>query len=240
MPIQPALFETHAIRRLYDEETETWWFSVVDIMQVLTQQPDYQTAHKDWNKLKEQLSKEGRQAVTDCHQLEMLDADGKKRQTDAATADTLLRLVQSVPSPKAEAIKLWLTMQSSPPNPESHAPMTGGGTKATTSACPQCGKHRLVPIRRRGIDHFLGLFVRLRRFRCNNIECGWQGNLTKSKVLRRSVEHLPQVKEKRLNLLFVIGNVIMLLIILLIVVALFIGWIDGSLEGYEGLFNREG
>jgi hypothetical protein len=120
---------------------------------------------------------------------------------------------------------------------ESHAPKAGRGTKAT-SACPQCGKHRLVPISRRGIDHLLGLFVRLRRFRCNNIECGWQGNLAKSQILRRSVEHLPQVKGKRLNLLIVIGNVIMLMVILLIVVALFIGWIDGSLEGYEGLLRR--
>jgi len=108
MPIQPALFETHAIRRVYDEETETWWFSVVDIIQVLTQQPDYQTARKYWNKLKERLGKEGSQLVTKCHQLKMLAADGKQRPTDAATAETLLRLVQSVPSPKAEPIKLWL------------------------------------------------------------------------------------------------------------------------------------
>jgi hypothetical protein len=108
MPIQPAIFETHEIRRVYDEETETWWFSVVDIIQVLTQQPDYQTARKYWNKLKERLGKEGSQLVTSCHQLKMLAADGKQRPTDAATAKTLLRLVQSVPSPKAEPIKLWL------------------------------------------------------------------------------------------------------------------------------------
>ncbi|MBI5753467.1 MAG: Bro-N domain-containing protein [Hydrogenophilales bacterium] len=108
MAIQPALFETHAIRRVYDEETEIWWFSVVDIIQVLTQQPDYQTARKYWNKLKERLGKEGSQLVTNCHQLKMLAADGKQRPTDAATAETLLRLVQSVPSPKAEPIKLWL------------------------------------------------------------------------------------------------------------------------------------
>ncbi len=117
--------------------------------------------------------------------------------------------------------------------------MTRRGTKAT-SACPQCGEHRLVPISRRGIDRFLGLFFRLRRFRCNNVECGWQGNLVKSQVLRRSVEHLPQVKEKRLNLLIKIGNIIMLTLILIILVALIVGWIDGSLEGYEGLFSREG
>ena len=108
MAVQPAFFETQAIRRVYDEETETWWFSVVDIVQALTQQPDYQTARKYWNKLKERLGKEGSQLVTNCHQLKMLAADGKQRPTDAATAETLLRLVQSVPSPKAEPIKLWL------------------------------------------------------------------------------------------------------------------------------------
>ena len=108
MPMQPALFETHKIRRVYDEDSETWWFSVVDIIQVLTQQPDYQTARKYWNKLKERLGKEGSQLVTNCHQLKMTADDGKQRLTDVATAETLLRLVQSVPSPKAEPIKRWL------------------------------------------------------------------------------------------------------------------------------------
>jgi len=108
MKSQPAIFEEHEIRRVYDEATETWWFSVVDIVQVLTHQPDYQTARKYWNKLKERLGKEGSQLVTTCHQLKMLAADGKQRPTDVATAETLLRLVQSVPSPKAEPIKLWL------------------------------------------------------------------------------------------------------------------------------------
>jgi DNA-damage-inducible protein D len=103
-----AIFEGHGIRRLYDEKTETWFFSVVDIIQVLTQQPDYQTARKYWNKLKERLSKEGSQSVTGCHQLKLPAADGKSYLTDVADAETLLRLVQSVPSPKAEPIKLWL------------------------------------------------------------------------------------------------------------------------------------
>ena len=108
MKIIPAIFEGHGIRRLYDDPTETWWFSVVDIMQVLTQQPDYQTARKYWNKLKERLVKEGSQSVTNCHQLKLAAADGKSYLTDVANAETLLRLVQSVPSPKAEPIKLWL------------------------------------------------------------------------------------------------------------------------------------
>lgn len=103
-----AVFEGHAIRRSYDEATETWWFSVVDIVQVLTQQPDFKTARKYWNKLKERLAKEGSQLVTNCHQLKMPAADGKNYLTDVANAETLLRLVQSVPSPKAEPIKLWL------------------------------------------------------------------------------------------------------------------------------------
>ena len=108
MTIQSALFESHPIRRVYDEDTETWWFSVIDIIQVLTQQSDYQTARKYWNKLKERLAKEGSQSVTNCHRLKLTAADGKNYLTDVATAETLLRLVQSVPSPKAEPIKLWL------------------------------------------------------------------------------------------------------------------------------------
>ena len=104
----PAAFEGHAIRRVYDETSETWFFSVVDIIQVLTQQPDFQTARKYWNKLKERLSKEGNQSVTNCHRLKLFAADGKGYLTDVANVETLLRLVQSVPSPKAEPIKLWL------------------------------------------------------------------------------------------------------------------------------------
>jgi len=103
-----AVFENHKIRRVYDDETETWLFSVVDIIAVLTAQTDYQTARKYWNKLKERLKKEGSQTVTNCHQLKMSAEDGKMRLTDAADPETLLRLIQSVPSPRAEPIKLWL------------------------------------------------------------------------------------------------------------------------------------
>lgn len=103
-----ALFETHHIRRSFDEGTETWLFSVIDIIGVLIEQPDYQAARKYWNKLKERLKKEGSEVVTSCHQLKMVAGDGKLRLTDAANAETLLRLIQSVPSPKAEPIKLWL------------------------------------------------------------------------------------------------------------------------------------
>ena len=108
MKILPAIFEEKEIRRLYDEKTETWFFSVVDIIQILTQQSDFQAARKYWNKLKERLGKEGSQSVTNCHRLKLPAADGKNYFTDVANAETLLRIVQSVPSPKAEPIKLWL------------------------------------------------------------------------------------------------------------------------------------
>jgi len=108
MQNKPAFFEDYAIRRIYDEKTEIWWFSVIDIVQVLTQSSDYQAARKYWKVLKGRLNKEGSQLVTDCYQLKMTAQDGKQRLTDVATAKTLLRLVQSVPSPKAEPIKLWL------------------------------------------------------------------------------------------------------------------------------------
>jgi len=105
---KPAIFEQQKIRRSYDEETETWFFSVIDVVQALTQQPDYQLARNYWNKLKERLRKEGNESVTNCHRLKLEAADGKKYLTDVATAEVILRLIQSVPSPKAEPIKLWL------------------------------------------------------------------------------------------------------------------------------------
>ena len=108
MKILPAEFDGQSIRRIYDEDTETWWFSIIDVVQVLTQQSDDLTARKYWNQLKRRLGNEGSELVTNCHQLKMPAADGKHRLTDVATAQTLLRLVQSVPSPKAEPIKLWL------------------------------------------------------------------------------------------------------------------------------------
>lgn len=103
-----AIFEDYNIRRVYDEKTETWFFSVIDIVRALMQQPDYQAARNYWKVLKSRLNKEGSEAVTNCNQLKMVAEDGKLRSTDAANAETLLRLIQSVPSPKAEPIKLWL------------------------------------------------------------------------------------------------------------------------------------
>ncbi|MDL2317128.1 Bro-N domain-containing protein [Desulfovibrio sp. OttesenSCG-928-A18] len=100
-----TFFEERGIRRVYDEVTETWLFSVVDIVQVLTDSPD---AGAYWRKLKQRLKKEGSEVVTNCHGLKLTAKDGKKYKTDVADAETLLRLVQSAPSPKAEPIKLWL------------------------------------------------------------------------------------------------------------------------------------
>ena len=108
MKIIPAIFEQTEIRRVYDEKTETWWFSVVDIVRVLTQHSEYQGARKYWKVLKGRLAKEESQLVTNCYQLKLPTSDGKSYLTDVAKAETLLRLVQSIPSPKAEPIKLWL------------------------------------------------------------------------------------------------------------------------------------
>jgi hypothetical protein len=103
-----ASFEDYKIRRIYDETTETWYFSVVDIIQALLQQPDFQAARNYWKVLKNRLNKEGSETVTKCNQLKLPAEDGKMRFTDVASPETLLRLIQSVPSPKAEPIKLWL------------------------------------------------------------------------------------------------------------------------------------
>lgn len=103
-----AIFEDFKIRRHYDEKSETWYFSVIDILQILIQQPDFQIARNYWKVLKNRLKKEGSETVTKCNRLKMIAEDGKSRLTDTADAETLLRLIQSIPSPKAEPIKLWL------------------------------------------------------------------------------------------------------------------------------------
>ena len=103
-----AVFEDYKIRRVYDEKSETWFFSVVDIIAALLSQRDYQAARNYWKVLKNRLKKEGSQSVTKCNRLKLEAADGKKYLTDVASPETLFRLIQSVPSPKAELIKLWL------------------------------------------------------------------------------------------------------------------------------------
>jgi DNA-damage-inducible protein D len=103
-----TIFESFNIRCHYDEQAEKWYFSVIDIVAALTEQSDYKKARKYWNKLKERLKLEGNEVVTNCHHLKMVAQDGKMRLTDVADVETILRLVQSVPSKKAEPIKLWL------------------------------------------------------------------------------------------------------------------------------------
>ena len=102
------MFEDKKIRTAWDEENEEWYFSIVDVVGVLTAQDDYQKSRKYWNKLKQRLNDEGSQLVTNCHQLKMLAQDGKRRMTDVATTEQLLRIIQSIPSKKAEPFKMWL------------------------------------------------------------------------------------------------------------------------------------
>ncbi len=102
------LFEDKRIRSAWDEEKEEWYFSVVDVVAVLTDQPDYQAARNYWKVTKKRLKDEGNETVTACNQLKMTASDGKKRLTDVADTEQLLRIIQSIPSPKAEPFKLWL------------------------------------------------------------------------------------------------------------------------------------
>lgn len=103
-----AIFEGKKIRRIWDEKQEKWYFSVIDIIAVLIEQPDFKKAQSYWTTLKSRLKQEGNESVTKCDKLKMRSADGKYYFTDAADVETLLRLIQSVPSPKAEPVKLWL------------------------------------------------------------------------------------------------------------------------------------
>lgn len=102
------LFEDRRIRTAWDETNEEWYFSVVDVVGVLTDQPDQRHAAKYWSVLKTRLKQEGSELPTNCSQLKMTAADGKKRLTDVADTEQLLRIIQSVPSPKAEPFKMWL------------------------------------------------------------------------------------------------------------------------------------
>ncbi len=103
-----AIFEGNSIRRHWDDKKQLWFFSVVDVVQVLTEQEDFTKARKYWNKLAERFRLEESEVVTKCHQLKMLAADGKMRLTDVADTEVMLRIIQSVPSPNAEPFKLWL------------------------------------------------------------------------------------------------------------------------------------
>lgn len=102
------LFEQTQVRTIWDEEAEKWWFSILDIIGILTEQSDYEKARNYWKWLKHKLKEEGSQLVSNTNQLKLLAADGKMRLTDVADTEQILRLIQSVPSKKAEPFKLWL------------------------------------------------------------------------------------------------------------------------------------
>ena len=102
------LFEEQKVRMEWDDENEKWFFSIVDVCAVLTESKDYLTARKYWNKLKQRLKEEGNETVTNCHQLKMKAADGKMRLTDVADMEQMFRVIQSIPSPKAEPFKQWM------------------------------------------------------------------------------------------------------------------------------------
>jgi len=101
-----VVFQGKPFRRLW--HNNEWYYSVIDIIAFLTEQDDFQTARKYWNKLSQRLREEGSEVVTNCHQLKLLAPDGKLRETDCANIKSLFRIIQSVPSKKAEPLKLWL------------------------------------------------------------------------------------------------------------------------------------
>ena len=102
------LFEERKVRTAWDSEQEKWYFSIVDVVAVLTDSADYQSARNYWKVLKNRLVAEGNETVTNCNQFKMRAADGKMRKTDVADTEQLFRLIQSIPSPKAEPFKLWI------------------------------------------------------------------------------------------------------------------------------------
>ena len=102
------IFEEKKVRTLWDAEQEKWYLSIVDVIAILTDQPDHQGARNYWKVLKHRLAKEGNEPVTNCNRLKLEAEDGKLRFTDVADTEQLFRLIQSIPSPKAEPFKLWL------------------------------------------------------------------------------------------------------------------------------------
>lgn len=107
------LFEDRKVRTVWDDKEEKWYFSIVDVVGILAESKDYQTARKYWNKLKQRLKEEGFEPVTNCHQLKLRAEDGKMRLTDVADTEGLFRIIQSIPSPKAEPFKQWMACVAS-------------------------------------------------------------------------------------------------------------------------------
>ena len=107
------LFEQKKVRTIWDEEQEKWYFAIVDVVAVLTEQDDYQLSRNYWKVLKNRLKNEGNETVTNCNQFKLQAADGKMRLTDVADTEQLFRLIQSIPSPKAEPFKIWMSQVAS-------------------------------------------------------------------------------------------------------------------------------
>lgn len=107
------LFEDRKVRTVWDDKEEKWYFSIVDVVGILADSKDYQTARKYWNKQKQRLKEEGFEPVTNCHQLKLRAEDGKMRLTDVADTEGLFRIIQSIPSPKAEPFKQWMARVAS-------------------------------------------------------------------------------------------------------------------------------
>ena len=109
MQTKTQIFDNSKIRSVWDRENEKWYFAIVDVVAILTENTDIMRARKYWNKLKQRLKEEGNETVTNCHQLKFLAADGKMRLTDVGDVEQILRLIQSIPSKKAEPFKVWLS-----------------------------------------------------------------------------------------------------------------------------------
>lgn len=107
------IFEEKNVRTVWDDKEEKWYFSIVDVVEVLTDQPDVEHARNYWKVLKHRLVKEGNETVTNCNRLKLKAADGKMRMTDVADQEQLFRLIQSIPSPKAEPFKVWMAQVAS-------------------------------------------------------------------------------------------------------------------------------
>lgn len=107
------IFEEKNVRTVWDDKEEKWYFSIVDVINVLVDSKDYATARKYWNKLKQRLKEEGNETVTNCHQLKLKASDGKMRMTDVADQEQFFRLIQSIPSRKAEPFKQWMAQVAS-------------------------------------------------------------------------------------------------------------------------------
>ena len=107
------LFEKKKVRTIWDDEQEKWYFAIVDVVAVLTEQNDYQISRNYWKVLKNRLKNEGNETVTNCNRFKLQAADGKMRLTDVADTEQLFRLIQSIPSPKAEPFKIWMSQVAS-------------------------------------------------------------------------------------------------------------------------------